>query len=479
MGKLISNYLYTVIYQLLLLLTPFITTPYVSRVLKPEGVGTDAYILSIVQLFQIFAILSIPMYGSREIAKKQNLEERSKEFWAVYSIQLFISLITVACFLLFIFTTNEYRSLFLIHVFTLIASTIDISWYFIGKEQIKRVTTRNIIVRIASIILIFSFVKDVNDLPLYIMINSLTLFTGQLIMWIPLLKEVSFKRIAYRDIKIHLWPIISLFLPQIMVQVYTLVNKIVLGRVSGEVEVGYYTQADKVIRIALGFITALGTVLLPRMAKEFSQGNIESMKKYIHYALQFVLMTTIPMTLGLIGIAPNFVSWFLGKEFTEVIHLLILMSPVIFFVGLANIFGIQILVSTNQQNKYAISITIGALLSLMANSIFVFQFASVATTIALLVAEGAGAMIQMYFARKYFSFRNFVKMFLKYLALSALVFLFVGAVDQISNIRPLLLTFIQLIIGSCVYVAGLIIIKDSIVLTVFHTLKRKVLSRSK
>ncbi|NMD68799.1 flippase [Bacillus sp. DNRA2] len=473
MSKLITNYLYTVIYQLLLLITPFITTPYVSRVLKPEGVGTDAYVLSIVQLFMIFAVLSIPMYGSREVAKQQNRDERSKEFWSIYSVQLFFSVITIICYLTFILVSHEYTPLFLIHFFTLFAYTVDISWYFIGKEQIKSVTTRNIIVRLVSIVLIFSFVKNVNDLHLYILINALTLFVGQLIMWIPLLKEITFKKIAFSDIKIHIIPILSLFIPQIMVQVYILVNKIVLGRVSGEVEVGFYNQADKIVRIALGFITSLGSVLLPRMAKEFSQGNVESMKKYIKYALQFVLMITLPMTLGLMGIAPNFIEWFLGEGYSPVINLLIIMSPVVFFVGLANIFGIQILVSTNQQNKYAISITIGAILSLITNILFVSQFASTATTIALLVAEATGAMIQMYFARNYFIVRDFSGMFIKYLLLSTLVYISAFGIDRILQINPIIVTFIQLILAASIYLVGLIIVKDTIVNTGLNALKAK------
>lgn len=478
MGKLISNYLYTVLYQLLLLLTPFITTPYVSRVLKPEGIGTDAYVLSIVQLFLVFAVLSFPMYGSKQIATKPNLEDRSKEFWSIYFVQLFISLITVVFYVLFILTVEDNNMLFIIHIFTLFASTIDVTWYFIGKEQIKSITTRNIVVRLVSIALIFTFVKDVDDLPKYIMINAITLFIGQLIMWIPLLKEITLKRINFQDIKIHIGPIMVLFLPQVMIQVYILVNKIVLGRISGEVEVGYYNQADKVIRIALGFITALGSVLLPRMASEFSQGNVDAMKKYIKYALQFVLMITLPMTLGLMGIAPNFVLWFLGNDFIPVIKLLIIMSPVIFFVGLANIFGIQILVSTNQQNKYSIAITVGAILSLITNIFFVSYFASAATTIALLVAEASGAIIQMYFARKYFEFKNFAGMFLKYLSLSTLVFGSVIVIDKLIKVSPLLVTFIQLLIGGCIYLAGLIIIKDSIVIRLLNTIKNKVLSRS-
>lgn len=477
MGKLISNYLYTVIYQLLILITPFITTPYVSRVLKPQGIGIDAYVLSIVQLFVVFAALSFPMYGSRQIATKQSLEERSKEFWSIYTSQIVSSLITIAVYIIYIFTVEDYKLLFFIHIFTLIAATIDVSWYFIGKEQMKSITTRNIVVRIVSLILIFTFVKEVDDLNKYIMINAFTLFAGQLIMWIPLLKDISFTRITLREMKFHIGPIISLFLPQVMIQVYLLVNKIVLGRISGEVEVGFYNQADKVVRIALGFITSLGTVLLPRMSKEFSLGNIDAMKKYIKYALQFVLMITLPMTLGLMGIASNFVSWFLGSDFRPVIGLINIISPIIFFVGLANIFGVQILVSTNQQNKYAVSITVGAILSLVTNILLVTHFASAATSWALLVAEAAGALIQLYFARNYFDFKNFAGMFLKYLALSFFVFLSAIAVDKYIDFNPVLITFIQLIAGVCVYLLGLVLIKDSILMMLLKQIKTKVLKR--
>ncbi|WP_449623049.1 oligosaccharide flippase family protein [Robertmurraya sp. Marseille-Q9965] len=477
MSRLVSNYLYTVLYQLLLILTPFITTPYVSRVLKPDGIGIDAYVLSIVQLFLVFAILSIPLYGSRQIATKRDKYEGSIEFWSIYSVQLCISLLTLVVYSIFVFTIDQYKILFFIHIFTLVASLLDISWYFIGKEQIKSVTLRNVIVRIASIILIFCFVKDVDDLTLYVIINAGTLFVGQLIMWIPLLKEVNFVKLQFRNVREHILPILSLFLPQVMVQVYILVNRIVLGQVSGETEVGFYNQADKVVRIALGFITSLGTVLLPRMANEFAQGNDESMEKYIQYALQFVLLITLPMTFGLIGVAPNFISWFLGNDFASVSPLLIIISPVIFFVGLANIFGIQILVATNQQNKYGISITIGAILSLLTNIVLVFYYASTATAIALLVAEATGALIQMYFARNYFSKRQFIVLFSKYFVLSSFVFVAVYLVDFGLSLNPLLITVIQLATGAIIYIVGLIMIKDTMITKVLSIVNKKFVTR--
>lgn len=463
MSKLISNYLFTVLYQLLLMLTPFITTPYVSRVLKPEGVGIDAYVLSFVQLFIVFIVLSLPMYGSRQIAIQKDQTDLSKEFWSIFSFQTFVTILNFIAFTLFLGSVSSNKLLYVIHITTLLAYSIDISWYFIGKEEIKKIAVRNMAVKIAGIILIFLLIKDAKDLPLYVAINGGTLLIGQLIMWRPLLKEIKLVKITLQDIKVHIKPILILFLPQLMIQVYVLVNRIVLGNISGEVEVGYYTQANKVVKIAIGLISSLGTVLLPRMASEFAKGNNEQLKRYTDYTLQFVLMITLPMTLGMMAIAPNFVIWFLGNDFLDVSTVLIIMSPVIFFVGLANVFGVQILVATKQQNKYSIAITIGAILSLITNLLLVFSLGSIATTIALLVAEAIGALIQMYFARKYFHIKSFWQWFTKYILLSVLVFISAYSVGKYIQISPVLLTLLQIIAGLTVYLGALIILKDSLV----------------
>lgn len=473
MKKLISNYLFTVMYQLLLIITPFITTPYISRVLKPEGIGIEAYVASIVQLFIVFITLSFSLYGSRQIASKQNQKETSEEFWSIFFFKILSSLLVIIFYFFFINGSSEYKVLYLINIITLLANIIDISWYFFGKEQIKAISIRNMLIKIIGIILIFTFVKDYDDLDLYVLINAGTLFIGQLIMWIPLLREVSFVKISFKNISSHFKPIMILFLPQIMIQIYVLANKIILGNESGEIEVGYYNQAYKIIIIALGVISSLGSVMLPRMASEFSRGNKEEMEKYVGFALQLILLITLPMTLGMIGIAPNFVTWFLGPEFEPVTNLLIIMSPVIFFVGLANVFGIQILIGTNQQNKYSIAVTSGAVLSLILNFLLIKPLASMATSISLLVAEGVGAIIQIYFAKSYFKLKKFFKMFIKYFVLSAFVYISVVLVSKYLYITPILITFIQISAGMITYMIGLVLIKEPMMLRLFETIKSR------
>src|SRR5437763_5751724 len=98
------------------MLTPFITTPYIARILKAEGVGTDAYVLSVVQIFIVFIVLSLPMYGSRQIAIKKNQEEASVEFWSIFTFQLIVSILNLIVYLIFIQTVSSHKELYYIHI---------------------------------------------------------------------------------------------------------------------------------------------------------------------------------------------------------------------------------------------------------------------------------------------------------------------------------------------------------------------------
>jgi len=467
----VTNYAFTVIYQILLMITPFVTTPYVSRILQPKGVGIDAYILSIVSLFLAFSMLGIPLYGSRQIAQMRDSKDLGKEFISIYIYQLTFSLISLIVYIIYVFSLNQNQVFYFIHIITFVAQAIDISWYFNGREENKKVAVRNIVVRIVSIILVFMLVKTTSDLWKYILINSVSLFVGQFIMWIHLLREIRFVKPQLENIMTHLKPIFVLFIPQINIQIYLLINRIVLGSISGEIQVGYFNQAYRIITLCLGIVTSLGTVLLPRMASEFSQGNFISIKKYAKGALQFVFLVSTPMIYGLIAVADNFVKWFFGDGYDPVANLIKILSPVIFFVGLATVFGIQILVSTNQQNKYTFSVTIGAILSFMVNITLVPKAGAVGTSIALLVAEGIGALIQMYMTRTFFDLKSLGKDLLKYNLICMGMYLFISSLENLLHINLIFITFFQLIFGLIFYFTGLMFVKDKFILNVIKKLK--------
>lgn len=102
--KVLRNYIYNVSYQILAIILPIITYPYVSRTLLPQGVGIYSYTYSIVQYFVLFAGLGIPLYGNRQIAYVRDSNNKlSVNFWEILILEFNTVIISLFSYLLFIF----------------------------------------------------------------------------------------------------------------------------------------------------------------------------------------------------------------------------------------------------------------------------------------------------------------------------------------------------------------------------------------
>ncbi|WP_176467279.1 oligosaccharide flippase family protein, partial [Terribacillus saccharophilus] len=155
------NYLLNMSFQVFLLIVPFITTPYVARVLGPSNLGIQAYTYSIVQVLIVIGMFGISLYGNRQIAtvSNRNKEQISAEFWSIYSIQICSVLFTIFSYLLFLINAiGDMKIVFLVQGIFLIANLFDISWFLLGMQEIKQTVLRNFLVKIISIVLIFTLV---------------------------------------------------------------------------------------------------------------------------------------------------------------------------------------------------------------------------------------------------------------------------------------------------------------------------------
>ncbi|HDX9587160.1 TPA: flippase [Bacillus pseudomycoides] len=476
MNKLVSNYIYNSLYQLLILLIPIITIPYISRVLGPEGVGINAYSLSIVQVFMLFAVLGIPLYGNRQVAsvKKSGKEVTSINFWNVYLIQLISSVFFVVLYLSFVFFyVKDNKVIFYIQLFMLISSMLDISWLFIGLEELKKVVIRNTFVRLLSLILIFTFVNDQGDLALYVLINVLTNVFGQALMWTQAFKYITPLRFKDINLSVHIKPIMLIFLPQVIIQLYVIVDRILLGVFVSEIEVGFYEQALKLVKITLSVVTSMSTVMLPRIAAEFAQGNMEKIKTYSNIVVRFVLFITLPMTVGLVGIAPTFAPWFFGPGYEKVGVLVIIMSPIIVLIGLSNVFGMQILVPTQKQNKLTLSVSAGAIISIVVNLILIRYIASIGTAIATLMAEFTVVLIQLFFVKEFINYKKLAKAFVNYGAISLLMGVIIYLIGDNLETSVLLVTIVQIGIGCLFYFIILLLLKDKFLFSIVNRIIRR------
>ena len=297
-----KNYIYNVAYQILITILPLITTPYVSRVLNAEAIGIYSYTISITTYFILFGSLGVALYGQREIAYYQTDKmKRSKIFWEINILRFVTMTIAMVIYYFIYVRQGEYKIYYEILLIELLANCLDISWFFRGIEEFKKTVVRNTIVKLISVALIFTLVKSVDDLYKYFIIYVLSTAIGNISLWLYLPKYIEKVKINELNILKHLKPTIILFIPQIAVQIYTVLDKTMIGMiVSDKAEVGYYEQSQKIIKLLLSIITSLGTVMLPRMAATFANGDNDKMKEYMKKSFNFVFLLAFPMIIPVI-----------------------------------------------------------------------------------------------------------------------------------------------------------------------------------
>jgi len=476
MNKVIKNYLYNLSYQLLLIVLPIITTPYVSRVLGAEAIGTYAYTNSITQYFILFGCIGLNLYGQREIAYRQNnIGERNRVFCELVFLRTVTIIISLIVFYITFAREGQYAYIFIIQIMDIIASIFDVSWFFQGMEDFKKTVLRNFLARIVCVSLIFMFVKSSADLPLYVLFYSITLLLGNISMWFYIPKYIKRNDVKNLNIQRHIKPAVMLFLPQIASSLYTLLDKTMIGLITdNNSEVAYYEQSQIIIKTVLTLLTSLSTAMMPRIANLFATDDMETVKNYMTMSIKFILMFSFPFVLGIIGIAPGFVPWFYGNGFEKVIPNLMLISSIIIFIGLSAVTGTQYLLALGRQREYTFSIIAAAIVNLILNLILIPQFSSLGAAIATSFAELVALLTQIWFIRKDFNIFSILKQGFRYLVFSLIMFVVVFGISNFLSMS-IVSTLIEIFVGGIIYLLLLIIAKD----TIFNGVRAKLAERRK
>lgn len=470
-----KNYIYNLIYQILVLILPLITTPYISRVLGAENIGIYSFTLSISAYFILFGSLGIALYGQREIAYNQKDRDKySITFWEILLLRVITMTISLVLFYFIFARGTQYQMYYKILMLEIVANCIDISWFFQGLEEFKKTVIRNMVVKLISIICIFVFVKTPNDLYIYFWIYVLSVLVGNMSLWLYLPKYINKVKISELNLFKHLKPTVALFVPQIAIQVYTLLDRTMVGAIiPGKSEVGYYDQGQKIIKILLTVITSLGTVMLPRIANTFASGEKEKITSYMKKSFNMVFMLAFPMIFGIIAVSNAFVPVFFGQGYDKVAILMNVISPIILLIGLSNVTGTQYLLPTKRQKEFAISVICGAVVNFIMNMCLIWKFGAIGASIGTVIAELTVTLVQMYFVRKDFDLKEIIGLTKNYFISSLLMFIVCLIIGKIIK-DDLLSIIVQCIVGGLTYGIVLILLKDSFVCEILNKLKSKI-----
>ena len=460
------NFIFNFLSQLMVIIVPLFTGPYLARVLHAEGNGQISFANSIITYFTLMANLGFTTYGQREIAKcRDDNERKNKIFWEIFIIRIIFSLFSFLFLTVLIeagcFETRYVSILYLLSL-QVIFSSFDISFYYQGIENFKSLAIRTLIVKILGITSIFLFVKSESDIWIYALSISLSNIIANLSMWPTVISKIKVKNRHFNIFK-HIVPSILIFLPTLAVTIYSVFDKTMIGILSAnpDYENGCYDSAYKINSIVLLIVTTISSVMSSRNAYVYKSGDILTLKNNIYMASNYVWLVGIPLILGNILLSANLTQWFFGNGYEEVPILISIMSIRFIVSGFSEIFGTQIFISIGKEKYTMYSAIIAAVINLTLNYFLIPIYGALGAAIATAVCEVVMTLILGIFLlkSKLIEIKKIFLMPIKYIIAAMLMSLciyFVNKSFEYSVWSFILCT----LVGIFVYGLSLLIMRD-------------------
>ena len=422
-----KNFIYNIVYQILIMILPLITAPYIARTLGDEKLGIFSYTYSVAAYFALFAILGLNNYGNRTVAKiRANRKQLSTTFWEIFSMQASLGIVVCIVYILYVvFLCQENKAIAFLQLGYVIADAFNINWLFFGLEKFKLTVTRNIIIKICSVLAIFLFVKSPQDIYLYtIIMMGASVLSQAVVLWPFVKKEVDWVKPHFKGIIKHIKPNLVLFIPVIAVSIYKVMDKIMLGNLSTMSQVAYYEYGEKIITISVSVITALGTVMLPQISFLIANGKKEKSFEYIQKSMSISFMASCAMAFGIAAIAHDFSVWFYGADFAASGSVMKGLAVTTIFISLANVVRTQYLIPT-------------------ANG----------AVIGTVCAEFVVMIYQMLAVRKELPLKQYFREGSPFLFVGSIMFLVVKLINCLEISQIFLKICLEILSGACVYIA--------------------------
>jgi O-antigen/teichoic acid export membrane protein len=471
-----GNFIFNLLNQILTVTIPLITIPYLSRTLGPAGIGEYSFSLSLVTYFSLFANLGVNLYGQRQIAyqKLESREAYSKTFWELCLFRCATGALSLSLYFLLISYLSSNFLLSAVLSLEIVSVVFDISWLYRGFENFRIIVLRNLLVKILALIFIFTFVKGPSDVVVYALVMSGANLLGYATMWLTVRAYIV--RVSFQSLNVwgHLKGTASLYLPQIATQIYTVLDKTMLGLITkSNLENGYYDQAHKVVLVLLTIITSFGPVMIPRISALYAQSDHKKIQDYIGQTFCFTWMLGMPMIFGIFAVADLFVPLFFGPGYDKVIILLKLFSLIIIPIAVGNNIGMQYLIPVGREKDLTRSYVMGATVNFILNSFMIALFSSVGATIASILAEVAVSSCQLWMVRKELPILQYLGSIKDFLLASIVMYIFITVCSPFLNGNNILQLAYKIIVGSIIYVLFLVVLKNKFTLQILQKIRIK------
>ena len=467
------NALLSIIKTLSSILFPLITFPYISRVLLPENVGKVNFGLSFINYFMLIAALGIQTYAIRVCAAKKDDRNELTQI----SSQLFsINIITTIIAYFFLFVTlivypnlDEYRIIILVQSISILFTTLGADWLNSAMEDFKYITIRTLFFQMLSLALMFLFVRRPED---YIRYAIILVFSSS---------GANAVNVWYRkrycdtyftlniDWKIHVVPILSLFVMSLAQTIFGNADVTMLGLMQNDFQVGLYSTAHKVTLTISQVVQALALVIIPRLSYYFSCKDYETANLLLKKVLSFNLTLGLPIVIGVEMMAEEIIIMIGGPEYIQAVPIIrILILSFMFSLVGGSFLGNAILIPMGKERYYMIVCCITAVANVILNAILIPYFAAVGAAISTAFNGLLILILLLFRVDKNIKIKGIAPLFIKPLIGCFFIVIACSIFSGVSNFA----VRVMLSIFTSIFVYGLIqiLLKNELVIELIKSL---------
>jgi O-antigen/teichoic acid export membrane protein len=460
------------IYTVSGILFPLIAFPYASRILWADGIGQVYFFLSLIEYIILLTSLGIPLYAIREIARvRDNQALMSKTATEILILHAVLSVAGYLTVFLLVCTVSRIQAdipLFLLLSASILFRTIGVEWFYNGVEDFKYITLRSIIVRTVSLIALFLFVKEKDDLFYYAAINVAGTVGNNIFNFFRLPKYVNLHSFRWKELHVwrHLKPASKIFALNLIISLYVSLDSIMLGFMKdGTAAVGYYTASTRISKTLVSLVGALGPVLLPRLSSLATRNSQEEFWSLADKSLRFIVAFSLPVTVGVFFMASPIIHLFCGSDFEPSVLTLQIMSPVILFISVSGLYCMQILYSMGKEKLAIFSASLGALVNLTLNFCLIPAYSQYGAGVATVIAELAVIVCTVITGRKYIPVHLFFGKKIHYCIATLLIIVFLLLL-KLFRMNEISYLITGTAVSAAVYYTYLMLVKDEIILQV-------------
>ena len=411
-----KNAAYNVAYRMFSVFLPLVTAPYLARTVGTDGVGLYSLAWSVSYIFCLIGMLGLNDYGVRTIAKvRDDRETLDRTFSSIWQMQLLVAGVTLLFWFGYVFLVAGEEKTIAFHLTMMsVSCLVSFDWCLMGLDQFKPVALRNTFVKLAAAACVFIFVKRKEDLWIYGFVWSLSTLLGNLSCALTLRGRVRFRPVPMKESLKHLGPCAVLFISVLAVNIYRTMDKVMVSTIAGVDENGLYENAEKIIYCLSGFISAIGTVMMPKVAHMWKNGEKERIARHIDRSMELILCMVSALAFGVAAVADRFAPLFYGEDFRYSGTLMVPLAFTLIMIGFANVIRTQVVLPQERDHIFVKSVCCGAVVNLIANACLIPGMKSMGAVVGTLLAEMTVPTVQFLLLRKELPYRKFMGYVLVY-----------------------------------------------------------------